>query len=176
VTENRHPSERKIDMKKLRLPSLMCALLVSAFSESAEAGKRVIHGSECQISLNSRRDDDALVFYNALGVHTKSGDMLQVTCPIARHNTSNTNGLLDLEVRFAVITPQISTAQTATCYARSLRPDGTVHKFVQKSNSGFTFKVDFDGAFNSGVSGGSYVVDCDVPNFTHLLQILVSEP
>ena len=106
-------------------------------------------------------------------LHFEPGQTLGAICPIPRSNPSNTNGLLDVEVRIVGVS---NVSVTVQCNVAAIGPNGGVVKEVNKSASGTNFKVDFGSSLNRSVSGGSYVVSCSLPSHALLVSVRAREP
>jgi hypothetical protein len=162
---------------------LQVAVAVVAFAGSAfvavprasASAKHIVHGAGC-LWFNDGSDIPPPFGgrHHGLGLHhQEQGAVVTAICAPERSNTSNTNGLLDLEIRILSLD---GTNKSVNCYASSQRTDGSSVLDVSKSGFGTNFKIDFGATLNKSVSGGSYIIACDLPAFAALVSMYSSEP
>jgi hypothetical protein len=112
--------------------------------------------------------------YVSDGVHNISGAPADVVCTLFRDNTSNTNGMQDLEV--SVFDPTAAPGSTS-CIAVSAKRNGDPLKTVTKRSATTGNQIiDFGGALNASVSKGHYSVRCTIPNDGVIHNIFYLEP
>jgi hypothetical protein len=137
--------------------------------------KHIEHGAACQWFFDGIDQPPPLGGqHRGEGImHQDTGSLVTAVCALERSNTTNTTGLLDLEVR--IVSLEGNTV-SVTCFADAQRTDGSTALSVAKSGFGTNFKIDFGSALNKSSSGGSYVVSCDLPAFTTIQSVYSSEP
>lgn len=112
------------------------------------------------------------LIYNSLGVTNAAGINVDIICSLFRDNTTNTNGMQDLEL--SVNDP---TTGSFFCNALSQKRDGMLVKQVprQSTKTGEQI-IDWGGSLNASVSRGHYAVRCTVPNGGVIHSIYYQEP
>jgi hypothetical protein len=112
--------------------------------------------------------------YTTAGVQNISGAPVDILCTLFRDNTTNTNGMQDLEL---AITDPSTAAGGFICDAVSQDRTGNAKKVVRRTNTGVGNQVlDWGGSVNVSVSKGHYAVRCTVPNGATLRSIYYLEP
>jgi hypothetical protein len=110
--------------------------------------------------------------YDSVGVTNISGAPAEVLCSLFRDNTSNSNGMQDLEL--SVKDP---TSGSVICDAQSLDRKGVIKKQVRKQTSVTGESVlDWGSGVNVSVSKGFYVIRCTIPNGATIRSIYYVEP
>ena len=102
----------------------------------------------------------ARLAYASSGVTNVSGVNVGVVCALVRDNTTNTNGLSDLEM---VVTAPAGGGNfdcTALAEDRNGNPVIAVHR---TTTSAGTKVLDWGGSITVSASKGYYIVSCDVP-------------
>jgi hypothetical protein len=101
----------------------------------------------------------ARLLYNTSGVTNASTVNVNVVCTLVRDNTTNTNGLADLEM--VVTAPGAGNFDcTALAEDRNGSPVLAVHRM---SNRAGTQVLDWGSSITVSASKGYYVINCDVP-------------
>jgi hypothetical protein len=101
-----------------------------------------------------------------------TGSSGQILCSLFRDNTTNTNGLQDLEV--SVNDP---TTGSISCLAVSTRRDGSSLKTAERRATKTGEQIlDFGGSLSSSVSKGHYSITCSMPLGAVIHNIFYLEP
>jgi hypothetical protein len=112
--------------------------------------------------------------YNSMGVNNISGAQADIICTLFRDNTTNTNGMQDLEL--AIKDPN-SAPGGFICDAISLDRKGLPVKVVRRTNTVVGDSVlDWGGSVNISVNKGPYAVRCSVPNGGWIRSAFYLEP
>jgi hypothetical protein len=151
---------------RLRLIAFCVAL--AAFVRPATASdEKVLNTASCQMEFNST----APYFYHVSGLATGDTGAL-FFCALQRDNTTNTNGLEDLEVQTSS-----SASGVVDCEATSydLNNNILVDKIVV-APSGTGKTIDFGSTVNVSVAKGHYEVSCFVPPLAVIHTIFYKEP
>jgi hypothetical protein len=164
------PTARRL----LKSALLLCFAISVAAAVAPRAGaaaKHIEHGSVCQFfadppPLGTQHRGDGLM-------HQDTSRTVDAICSLERSNTTNTTGLLDLEIRLVQLQGH---TVSVTCTAGAQRTDGSTAKFISKSGTGTKIKIDFGAALDTSSSGGSYFVGCSLPAFTTIESVFSSEP
>lgn len=165
-------------MSIFRRASLVVVLLVVAAPLSirpAFAATTVLGPTACAIAsqFDGRVEITSQYFKNP----GNNGRTMPVVCGLFRDNTTNTNGMQDLEVN---ITNLGATAFTVTCTAYSYeRKGGMWKKSVPRSATvgvGTGVTLDWGSSVNISVSKGFYTVYCELPIDFAIHSIYYQEP
>jgi hypothetical protein len=112
--------------------------------------------------------------YTSGGVNNISGANVDVICALFRDNTSNTNGMQDLELS---ITDPSSGPGGFSCDAISLDHKGLIKKIVTRKNTVVGDSVlNWGSTLNVSVSKGSYAIHCSMPNGAWIRSMYYVEP
>jgi hypothetical protein len=110
----------------------------------------------CQLGASTA---GARLSYNTSGVTNVSTVNVNVVCTLVRDNTTNTNGLSDLEM--VVTAPAAGNFDcTALAEDRGGNPVLAVHRMSDRTG---TQVLDWGASITVSASKGYYVVNCDVP-------------
>jgi hypothetical protein len=158
---------------KIALPiSVAAALAATVVPRAMAAAKHIEHGAGCHFFFGSpapfgeQHRGDGLM-------HQDTAATQDAICALERSNTTNTTGLLDLEIRLVQLQGK---SVTVLCDAGAQRTDGSTVKFINKTGTGTHIKIDFGAGLNASTSGGSYFVGCSLPAFTTIQSVFSSEP
>jgi hypothetical protein len=102
----------------------------------------------------------ARLAYATSGVTNVSGINVNVVCSLVRDNTTNTNGLSDLEM---VVTAPAGGGNfdcTALAEDRNGNPVLAVHRMTSRSGAQV---LDWGGSITVSASKGYYIINCDTP-------------
>jgi hypothetical protein len=104
-----------------------------------------------------------------------SGAQMTVICSLFRDNTTNTNGMQDLEI---TVRNDGDVANVATCTAVSYNRQGSPLKMASRTTNGTSVEqtLDFGGSLNLSVSRGHYSIFCQMPNLFSVHNIFYTEP
>ena len=112
--------------------------------------------------------------YTSAGVVNISGAPADVVCALFRDNTTNTNGMQDLEV--SINDPSTSPGGVI-CDAVSQDRNGSAKKVVRRTNTTVgNIILDWGGSLNVSVAKGHYAVRCTIPNGATFRSIFYLEP
>jgi len=112
--------------------------------------------------------------YTSAGVTNISGAPADLVCALFRDNTTNTNGMQDLEVAF---NDPSAAPGGFICDAISQDRVGLVKKVVRRTNGAVGNQVlDWGASLNASVVKGHYAVRCTVPNGATIRSIYYLEP
>jgi hypothetical protein len=137
----------------------------------ATAATSVLGPTVCLVA--NQNGQGGLVYITA-GVQNISGAPIDVVCTLFRDNTTNTNGMQDLEM--AIQDPSASPGGFI-CDAVAQDRKGLTTKVVRRTNTGVKDQVlDWGGSVNVSVSKGHYAVRCTVPNGGTIRSIYYQEP
>jgi hypothetical protein len=164
-------------MLKIQRASLVFAFLITVGAlplTHAQAASSVVGSTVCVRADVVGASGSGLV-YTSNGVNNISGANVDIICTLFRDNTTNTNGLQDLELSITV--PSGLGAGDFTCDALSLDRYGMTKKIVPRANSvvGNTV-LDWGSSVNLSVSKGSYSLRCTVPNGGWIRSLWYLEP
>jgi hypothetical protein len=163
-------------MLTIQRASLAVALLVTAGAiplSHVEAASSVVGSTVCVRADVVGSAGSGLV-YTSGGLNNISGASVDIICTLFRDNTSNTNGMQDLEVS---ITDPSSGPGGFICDALSLDRFGNSKKIVRRINTAVGNSVlDWGSSVNLSVSKGTYTLRCTVPNGGWLRSLYYLEP
>lgn len=149
---------------------------VMAPATSEAQTDQVVHpSSACHWELEDTGEPQKFAQFTSNGVwHADTAVPWRlIVCGIDRFNLTNTTGLRDLDIRLRG--PGLSTV-SVNCEVRSSRPDGTIVKAVNQTNTfSGAHRLDFNGALDMSVAYGAYSVECTLPPLTTLNNILQRE-
>jgi hypothetical protein len=112
--------------------------------------------------------------YTTAGVTNATGGPTDILCSLFRDNTTNTNGMQDLEM--AIFDPSASPGGFI-CDAVSQDRVGSARKVSRRTNTGVNNQIlDWGGSVNVSVSKGHYAIRCTVPNGATIRSIFYLEP
>lgn len=112
--------------------------------------------------------------YLSSGVINSVGAPANVICSLFRDNTTNTNGMQDLEV--SIFDPS-GTAGGVTCTAFSFDRLGVIRKKVDRTATATgNIIIDWGGSVNVSVTRGHYAIRCTLPAGATLRSIFYTEP
>jgi hypothetical protein len=113
--------------------------------------------------------------YTSAGVANTSGASLDVVCSLFRDNTTNTNGMQDLEL---AITDPTSTAPGGfICDGITQDRTGSATKVIRRTSTKLGNSIlDWGGSVNVSVAKGHYAIRCTVPNGGIIRSIFYQEP
>jgi hypothetical protein len=157
-------------MSTFRRASLMAVLLVGlgALPMGHAVGASSVLGTIGCAPTGPLTDN---VEYTSAGLKNKSTATLTIVCSLFRDNTSNTNGMQDLEISL------FDQTGGTKCAAFSFDRKGFTKKMIEKVNSTVGEAViDFGGALNASVSKGYYAVSCSLTPQSILRSIYYVEP
>ena len=144
---------------------------------SARAGSSVVGSTVCVRSDVIGAAGSGLT-YTSVGVENDSGSDAEVICTLFRDNTSNTNGMTDLELAIGM-SSNSTAGGTFTCQALSIDRKGIVKKQVTKQvsvASGGNTVIGWGSSLNVSVPKGAYAIECSVPIFGIIHSVFYSEP
>jgi hypothetical protein len=122
---------------------------------SIGADGKIMFANECQLA----GDAGGRLTYLVGGVTNSSGINRDVVCGIVRDNTTNTNGLSDLEM--SVTDP---TTGSFFCDAISADRTGNLLKVVRRTSTRMGVQtLDWGASLNVSSSKGHYAITCTVP-------------
>jgi hypothetical protein len=141
--------------------------LVAMSRNSIGADGKIMGPTDCQLA----GDAGGRLTYLVGGVTNSSGINRDVVCEVQRDNTTNTNGVSDLEM--AVSDP---TTGSFFCDAVSVDRDGVLLKVVRRQSTRQGAQVlDWGNSLNVGKSKGHYAITCTVPANGIIHSIFVNE-
>jgi hypothetical protein len=114
--------------------------------------------------------------YFGFGVRNETGAQHDILCTLFRDNTTNTNGMQDLEVAVKIDPgfPGTITCDAAT-YDRNGNPVKVVRRTTSTANANGVV-LDWGSSLNLSVSKGHYVVRCTLPDQALIRSIFYLEP
>jgi len=112
------------------------------------------------------------VQYTTGGIQNIAGRAIDIICTLFRDNTTNTNGLSDLEVAIKI---DPAFPGTFTCVAAAVDRKGDWVRNVTKSKTS-TGIIDFGNLLNFSVTKGHYALRCSMPTNATLHSIYYLEP
>jgi hypothetical protein len=135
---------------------LAAAAVVALPGRSQGLDGKIAGPTACQLGAATA---GARLQYNTSGVTNVSAVNVNVVCALVRDNTTNTNGLSDLEM---VVTAPA--AGNFDCVAIAEDRNGSPLIVVHRTTSGpGNHVLDWGGSITVSGSKGYYVVNCDVP-------------
>jgi hypothetical protein len=112
--------------------------------------------------------------YTSEGVANSTGVPTEVICSLFRDNTTNTNGMQDLEIAIRDPNP---TAGVLACTAFSYDRNGVIKKSLEKRPTTVgNVIIDWGSAINVSVSRGYYTIRCMLPVNAIVRSIFYTEP
>jgi hypothetical protein len=128
--------------------------------------RKVNSGNVCQPNTGSQVSDFS---YYSTGIRNNAAASRTVSCPVARDNTFNTDGLNYAHV-------YVVGTGTFSCYFDNVDNDGTLGSWVYNSRVG-TGAILYTGTYKPSVttSGTPYVFLCTLPTNGQLATIITDE-
>lgn len=112
----------------------------------------------------------------SIGNQTATPDTsFRVVCPMSRSLPLETDGMSDVEIRFASLTSQGS---SPSCTVASIRRDGTILQSVNKSvfvPGDGQATMDFGDDITNSANKGTYFASCLLPMTVQLISVYHSE-
>ena len=141
--------------------------LVALARHSIGADGKILGTTDCQLS----GDAGGRLTYLVGGVTNSSGINRDVICGVVRDNTTNTNGISDLEM--AVSDP---TTGSFFCDAISADRNGNLLKVVRRTSTHSGPQIlDWGNTLNVGGNKGHYAITCTVPANGVIHSVFVNE-
>jgi hypothetical protein len=141
--------------------------LVALPRHSIGADGKIINSTNCQLA----GDAAGRLSYLVGGVMNISGINHDVMCGLLRDNTTNTNGISDLEM--SVSDP---TTGSFFCDAVSADRNGNLLKVVRRTSTKSGAQIlDWGASLNLSASKGHYAITCTVPNNGVIHNVFVNE-
>ena len=161
-------------MSNFRRASVMVVLLVgmgALVRAHAQAATSVLGPTIC---VRAGTPGSSGLEYTSTGVTNLTGGQTDVICSLFRDNTTNTNGMQDLEVS---VTDPSPAPGGVICEASSWDRNGLIKKKASRSNTVTGNQVlDWGGSVNVSVSRGFYSMRCTLPAGATLRSIFYTEP
>jgi hypothetical protein len=159
-----------------RASLILASLLVTGVLPltHARAASTTLGPTVCvRAGVNGLSGTGLIYDYNGVTVATGTGGgPVDIVCTLFRDNTSNSNGMQDLEM--SVFDP---TTGSIFCDAMSLDRKGIQKKISRRQTSVTGESVlDWGGSVNVSVSKGFYSIRCQVPNGGAIRSIYYVEP
>lgn len=164
-------------MSTIQRASLVVAFLLVSGAvpiQHAQAATTTLGSTMCvRAGVNGLSGTGLIYDFNGVTVATGTGgEPVDIICTLFRDNTTNTNGMQDLEM--SVFDP---TTGSIFCDAMSLDRKGIQKKVVRRQSSVVGESVlDWGGSVNLSVSKGYYAIRCRVPNGGAIRSIYYLEP
>lgn len=164
-------------MSTIQRASLIAALLLSSGAipiMHARAASSTLGSTVCvRAGVNGLSGTGLIYDVNGITVATgTNGGPVDIVCTLFRDNTSNTNGMQDLEM--AVFDPL---GGNIFCDASSFDRKAVNKRTVRRTSSVVGESIlDWGSSINVSVSKGYYAIRCTVPNGGALRSIYYVEP
>jgi hypothetical protein len=156
--------------------SLIVAFLVTAGAvpmSHAVAATTVLGPTVCVRAGTVGAAGNGLVYETGRVTNTTVANA-DVVCSLFRDNTTNTNGMQDMEMAIDDPTPMPG---TFSCDAISLDRKGLTKKFANRKSTIVGEQVlDWGGSVNASVAKGHYAVRCTIPPGGSIHSIYYLEP
>jgi hypothetical protein len=134
----------------------LAALLVPGRSMGLDG--KIAGPTSCQLGASVA---GARLSYLTSGVTNVSGINVNVVCALVRDNTTNTNGLQDLEMSVTAPAGGGNFDCTLLSEDRQGNPVLAVHRTTTRPGAQV---LDWAGSITVSTSKGYYILNCDVPN------------
>jgi hypothetical protein len=139
-------------------------------SVNAEATEIVYSGNACQAYWGAEVTD--INVYNSSASNKSYTESRWVSCPIARHNTTNVDGP---QFVYARVLRGDATGLQLSCFLRSYSSLGTLldtdSEYISSSTA-TSIALDVD----TGGSSGYYTLTCNLPPRSYIYSYRVGEP